>query len=387
MIYRLLYRLALAHIDAERAHRAAVRALAAVAAIGPLRRGLAALLRPRDPALRVDALGRTLPSPLALAAGFDKDATAFPALLSVGFGAAEVGTITARPQPGNPRPRVFRLARERALVNSMGFPSEGADAAAARLAARDRQAGVVGVNVGRTRAAADATADCRACVARLAAHADYLVLNVSSPNTPGLRDLQAVDRLAELIAAARAGIEDAFRAHAGGGPDSPPGSADVAASPAGAPGADRRVPLLVKIAPDLSDEAVDAIAELALRERLDGLIATNTTVDRGCLRDPSSPDDPGVGGISGAPLRPRALAVLRRLRARTQGRVTLISAGGVETAADVWERIRAGATVVQAYTGYVYGGPLWPWRVNRELARMARAAGYGRVQDAVGADA
>lgn len=363
MIYRLLYTLLLSRFDAERVHRLTGRALAALAAVGPLRRLIHACLAPRDPALRVNALGLELPSPLGLAAGFDKDATTFAAQLALGFGSVEVGTITAQPQPGNPRPRIFRLTRERALVNRMGFPNDGAVAAAARLAARGRgpAGGVVGVNVGKTRAADDAAADCRQSVALLAGHADYLVLNVSSPNTPGLRDLQAVDRLAELIAAARAGIADA------------------------APG--RRVPLLVKIAPDLSDEDVDAIAELAVREGLDGLIATNTTIDRGCLRDPVAPDVPATGGISGAPLRPRALAVLRRLRARAGGRLTLIAVGGVESADDAWERIRAGATLVQAYTGYVYGGPLWPRRVNRELARLARAAGYARVQDAVGADA
>jgi len=357
VIYRLLYTLLLSRIDAERMHRVTAHGLTALTRVPPLRALLRRLLAPRDPALRVQALGLTLPTPLGLAAGFDKDAAGFEAYASLGFGCVEVGTITAHGQPGNPGKRIFRLTRERALVNRMGFPNGGAAAAEARLVRRERGT-VVGVNVGKTRVAEDADADYRESVRRLAPHADYLVLNVSSPNTPGLRDMQAVERLAELIAAVRAELSDA-----GGGTP----------------------PLLVKIAPDLSDDDVDAVADLALRERLDGLIATNTTIDRGALRDPSAADVPAEGGISGAPLRPRALAVLRRLHARTEGRLTLISVGGIETADDAWERIRAGATLVQAYTGFVYGGPLWPRRVNRDLARRVREAGLASVGEAVGA--
>jgi len=360
VIYRLLYTLLLSRFDAERVHRLTARALVALNRIAPLRRLLRALLAPHDPVLRVRALGLDFPSPLGLAAGFDKDAAGFDAYATLGFGCVEVGTITAEGQPGNPGKRIFRLTRERALVNRMGFPNAGAAAAEARLARGDRAHDVVvGVNVGKTKLAADADADYRESVRRLAPHADYLVLNVSSPNTPGLRDMQAVDRLAGLIAAVRAALGEA------------------GSSP----------PLLVKIAPDLSDEDLDAVADLALRERLDGLIATNTTIDRGALRDPSAADVPAEGGISGAPLKPRALAVLRRLHARTEGRLTLISVGGIETADDAWSRIRAGATLVQSYTGFVYGGPLWPRRVNRDLARRAREASLASVQEAVGADA
>jgi dihydroorotate dehydrogenase len=355
VIYRLLYTLLVSRFDAERSHRFTARGLRAANAIAPVRRLLRTLLAPRDPALRVRALGLDFPSPLGLAAGFDKDAACFDAYATLGFGFVEVGTVTAQGQPGNAGTRVFRLTRERALVNRMGFPNEGAAAAEARLRGRDRTACVVGVNVGKTRLAADADADYQASVRRLAPHADYLVLNVSSPNTPGLRDMQAVDRLAELVGAVRAALGDGSR-----------------------------LPLLVKIAPDLSDEDLDAIADLALRERLDGLIATNTTIDRGSLREPTAPDVPAEGGISGAPLKSRSLTVLRRLHARTGGRMTLISVGGIETAEDAWERIRAGATLVQAYTGFVYGGPLWPRRVNRGLARRVREAALGSVQDAVG---
>ena len=358
MIYRLLYTLLLSRFDAERVHRLTAHGLIALTRVPPLRALLRRLLAPRDPALHVRALGLDFPSPLGLAAGFDKDATGFEAYASLGFGCVEVGTITAHGQLGNAGRRIFRLTRERALVNRMGFPNAGAVAAEARLRGRTSDT-VVGVNVGKTRAAADADADYRESVRRLAPHADYLVLNVSSPNTPGLRDMQAVERLAELVAAVRAELDAA--------PSAPP--------------------LLVKIAPDLSDNDVDAIADLALRERLDGLIATNTTIDRGALRDPAAPDVPAEGGISGAPLRPRALEVLRRLHARTNGRLTLISVGGIETADDAWERIRAGATLVQVYTGFVYGGPLWPRRINRGLARHVREAGLTGVGEAVGTGA
>jgi len=359
VIYRLLYTLLLSRFDAERVHRFTARSLIALNRVPPLRRLLRALLTPRDPTLRVHALGLGFPSPLGLAAGFDKEAAGFDAYASLGFGFVEIGTVTAHGQPGNTGTRIFRHTRERALVNRMGFPNEGAAAAEPRLRERDRSAAVVGVNVGKTRLADDADGDYQESVRRLAPHADYLVLNVSSPNTPGLRDLQTVDRLAALITAVRVAL------------------ADIA----------RPVPLLIKIAPDLSDEDVDAIADLALRERLDGLIATNTTIDRGTLRDPTAPDVPAEGGISGAPLKPRALAVLRRLHARTEGRLTLISVGGIETADDAWERIRAGATLVQAYTGFVYGGPLWPRRINRGLARRVHEAGLASVAEAIGAAA
>jgi dihydroorotate dehydrogenase len=316
--------------------------------VGPrwARRLLRRACAPRDPALRVRALGLDLPSPLGLAAGFDKDAAHVDALAALGFGFVEVGTVTARPQPGNPRPRMFRLPADRALVNRMGFNNAGAQAAAARLA-RARDPGVVvGVNIGKTKDADDPVADYRASAAALAAHADYLVINVSSPNTPGLRDLQAVTELEPIVAAVREGMGE------------------------------RAVPLLVKIAPDLADADVDAVADLALRVGLDGLVATNTTIGRDGLRTPAATvQGLGAGGLSGAPLAERSLAVLRRLRARVGPELTIISVGGVQDAGDAWARLQAGATLVQAYTAFVYGGPLWPRRVQRGLARRARAAG------------
>jgi dihydroorotate dehydrogenase len=283
-------------------------------------------------------------------------------MLALGFGFVEIGTVTAEAQPGNPRPRMFRLPRDRALVNRLGFNNAGAAAAAARLAARG--AGVVGANIGKTKrvAEAEAAADFAASAARLAPHADYLVVNVSSPNTPGLRDLQAATKLEPILRAVRAACDGA------------------------APG--RRVPLLVKIAPDLADEDIDAVADLALALGLDGIIATNTTISRAGLATPAATVTAlGAGGLSGAPLKARALAVLQRLRARAGDRLALVAVGGIETGADAWARIRAGATLVQAYTGFVYGGPAWPRRVHRELAARVRAAGLASIEDAIGADA
>ena len=351
-MYRLLYRMVLRRVPAEAAHLAAfalIRVFGRVARVP----GAAWLLRrwlgPRDPVLRVRALGLEFPGRLGLAAGFDKDARGTRGLAALGFGFVEVGTVTARAQPGNPRPRMFRLTADRALVNRMGFNNAGAAAAAARLA-RARGGPPVGVNIGKSRAApdADAAADYAASARAVAAVAGYVVVNVSSPNTPGLRDLQAANRLRPVLVAVRAALDAAV------------------------PG--RRVPLLVKIAPDLADADVDAVADLALELGLDGIIATNTTVSRDGLASPAAEvAAAGAGGLSGPPLRARALEVLTRLHARAGDRLVLIAAGGIETPDDAWERLRAGATLVQAYTGFVYGGPLWPRRMHAGLARRMKA--------------
>jgi dihydroorotate dehydrogenase len=358
VIYRLLFKLVLQRLDAEQAHQLGARVLRLLSTLPFLRDIARRALRPSDPALRVKALGREFPSPLGVAAGFDKDGSAFDGLAALGFGFVEVGTVTAQGQPGNERPRIFRLGRDRAMVNRMGFPNPGADAVAPRLAAR-RPGDVVAINVGKTRAVAEdqIAADYRAAVRTLAPLADFLVLNVSSPNTPGLRDLQSAERLAALIAE----VKDELAKHR------------------------VQLPLLVKIAPDLADEDIDAIADLAVGQQLDGLIATNTTIGRDGLTTPAAEvAQLGFGGLSGAPLKARSLEVLRRLRARTCDDLVLISAGGIETADDAWERIEAGATLVQAYTGFVYGGPLWPRAINRGLSQRVRAAGLASVQDAVG---
>ncbi len=360
-MYRLFYWLVLRRLPAEATHRVSFALLRALALLPGVARVMHRLCAPRAPELRVHAFDRELPGPLGLAAGFDKDAKGVRALFALGFGFVEVGTVTAEPQPGNPLPRLFRLPRDRALINRMGFNNAGAAAAARRLVHRGE--GTVGVNIGKTKrvAEADAIADFTASAARLAPLADYLVVNVSSPNTPGLRDLQAADKLRPLLTAVRTACD--------------------LASPL------RRVPLLVKIAPDLADADIDAIAELALELGLDGIIATNTTIARTGLVTPDDVVAPlGAGGLSGAPLKDRALAVLRRLRAKVGARLTLVAAGGIETADDAWQRIRAGATLVQAYTGFIYGGPGWPRRVHRELAARIRAANLTSIEQAIGAD-
>ncbi|WP_018386020.1 quinone-dependent dihydroorotate dehydrogenase [Wenjunlia vitaminophila] len=364
-MYALLFRLVFRRMDPEQAHHRAFTAIRIAAALPGVRSLLARLLARPRPTLAVHALGRDMPGPFGLAAGFDKDAVGVDGLSMLGFDHVEIGTVTAEPQPGNPRPRLFRLPRDRALVNRMGFNNEGSAAVAARLAARAgqpwRRRVVIGVNIGKTKAVAEADAvqDYVTSAERLAPYAAYLVVNVSSPNTPGLRDLQAVDRLEPLLTAVREAADSA---------------------------AGRRVPLLVKIAPDLADEDVDAVADLALRLDLDGIVATNTTVGRaGLATDATTVAGLGPGGLSGPPLKDRSLAVLRRLRARTGDRLTLVGVGGVETAEDVWERILAGATLVQGYSGFIYHGPLWNRRLHRGLAALLEASPHRTLAEAVGA--
>lgn len=356
MVYRFLFKAVSKRIPAEAAHSLAARALRVVTAVPGVRAALSLALGPRDSSLEVRALGRTFPSPLGVAGGMDKDATWFEALGALGFGFVEVGTVTARAQHGNPGKRVWRLTDDRALLNRMGFPNSGADAAAHRLRRRSGQT-IVGANLGKSKAAPieDAGADYRASVRRLAPLVEFLVLNVSSPNTPGLRQLQAVGPLRALIADVRE---------------------ELAAARA-------PVPLLVKIGPDLNDEEIDAVAQLAVELELDGVVATNTTGQReGLVSDPALWDR--EGGISGAPLKARSLEVLRRLHERVGDRMVLISVGGIETADDVWQRLTAGATLVEAYTGFVYGGPLWPSRINRGLARRLRESGHSSLEQLIG---
>ena len=355
MFYKLFFRVVLSRIPAETAHRWAFAAIRSAFGVPLLRRVLRWLFAPAQPVLRTEALGTVFPSPLGLAAGFDKNAEGVAALAGLGFGFIEVGTVTPKPQPGNPRPRMFRLTADAALINRMGFNNEGAEAVAARLERLPRPTrterrtnrtsfdGVsvpVGVNIGKnkTTSEADAVADYRSAAERLAPLADYLVVNVSSPNTPGLRELQAVDRLRPVLREVRT--------------------------------ASRR-PVLVKIAPDLADPDIDAIADLAVDLGLDGIIATNTTVRRSGLRQ--DPDE--AGGLSGAPLAGRSREVLLRLAGRVGDRLVLVSAGGVRTAEDVWDRLACGATLVQIYTSFVYTGPFLMRRLNKEVARRAEREG------------
>ncbi|TFD35998.1 quinone-dependent dihydroorotate dehydrogenase [Cryobacterium sp. TMT1-19] len=343
-MYPLIFSLFLTRLDPERAHHLAFTVIRALPAFG-VGRVVHRFTRPRTD-LGVQTLGLRFQSPFGVAAGFDKDGEAVLGLGQLGFGHVEVGTITAVPQPGNPKPRLFRLIPDRAVVNRMGFNNAGARAARVRLAHVRSAAGrpVLGINIGKSRVTAveDATADYLVSAALLAPLADYLVVNVSSPNTPGLRGLQELDRLAPLLRAVK--------------------------TEAGA------TPLLVKIAPDLADAEVTRISELVVELGLDGIIATNTTTSRAGLKtDAATVEAAGAGGLSGAPLQARSLAVLRVIRAAVPRELCVISVGGVETAEHVAERLAAGATLVQGYTGFLYRGPLWARQINRGLDRILAA--------------
>jgi dihydroorotate dehydrogenase len=334
-MYRLFFWLVLRHLPAEWVHHTSFALLRGLMAVPGVRALCRRWLGPRTP---VRAMGLDFPGPLGLAAGFDKNAVGVTAMAALGFGFVEIGTVTAQPQPGNPRPRLFRLPADRALVNRLGFNNEGCEAVARRLERLDRRGIIVGVNIGKTKVVPDseADADYELSARRLGPLADYMVVNVSSPNTPGLRDLQTVSRLRPLLERVRRALDEV---------------------------APKRVPLLVKIAPDLADDDVDAVCDLALELGLDGIVATNTTIGRDGLRSTDVPQ----GGLSGAPLKARALAVISRLAARANGKLTLVAVGGIETAADAQARLDAGAHLVQAYTGFVYGGPLWPRRVQSSI--------------------
>ncbi|HET6165408.1 MAG TPA: quinone-dependent dihydroorotate dehydrogenase [Marmoricola sp.] len=352
--YRLLFDRGLTHVDPERAHHAA---FAGIRAAGPVLRGLDRLDHRWEAARRrtggVRVMGIDFPAVLGLAAGFDKNALGIDSLGALGFGFVEVGTVTGDPQSGNARPRLVRLPADRAVVNRMGFNNDGAEAVARRLARRQRRhrpdrGPVLGINIGKTKVVPEdaAIADYEKSTGLLAPYADYLVVNVSSPNTPGLRDLQAVAKLEPLLRAVRRRADDV---------------------------ADHHVPLLVKIAPDLADDDVLEVADLATAIDLDGIVATNTTTSRAGLSSP--PEDveaAGTGGLSGTPLRERALEVVRLLRRRVGEDLALIGVGGISTASDAIERLAAGADLVQAYTAFVYEGPLWPRRVNSAIDKERR---------------
>ena len=338
-MYRFLFRHVLSRLDPEFAHHLAFLVIRMLPALG-----VGALIRRAtrpDPRLAVGTLGLTFPSPFGVAAGFDKDARGIRGLGQLGFGHVEVGTITARAQPGNPKPRLFRLIPDRAVINRMGFNNHGAATAVPRLEREARRGirPIIGVNIGKSRVVEvdDAIPDYLESTRLLAPHADYLVVNVSSPNTPGLRGLQELDKLAPLLEAVR----------------------DAAAG----------VPVLVKIAPDLSDDEVLKIAELAVGLRLAGIVATNTTLSRAGLQtDPAVVLAAGAGGLSGPPVAARAIEVLLLLRGAVPADFCLISVGGVESGSDVAARLAAGATLVQGYTAFLYRGPLWAAAINRELA-------------------
>ena len=336
-------------LDAEQAHNLTLRALAAL----PARRPAA-----DDPRLAVGILGLNLPNPVGLAAGFDKGATVPDALLGLGFGFVEVGGVVPRPQPGNPRPRVFRLKADGAVINRFGLNSEGLDVVADRLAARAGRPGVVGVNIGANKDAADRLADYVACTARLAPHVAFVTVNVSSPNTPGLRDLQGEAFLDELLARV-------VEARDGTG---------------------ARAAVLLKIAPDITLDALDAICATALRRGVQGLVVSNTTVAR-----PESLTETVLaretGGLSGRPLFGPATKLLAETYLRVGGKVPLIGVGGVDSAEAAWTKIRAGASLVQLYSALVYQGPGLVGAIKRGLLDRLQREGLPNLAAAVGREA
>jgi dihydroorotate dehydrogenase len=335
----------LSRLDAETAHGIAISAL---------KMGLAPRDRGADAAsLSTTVWGRALPNPIGLAAGFDKNAEVPDAMLDAGFGLVEIGTVTPKPQPGNPRPRLFRLPEDKGVINRMGFNGQGLDGALPRLSARARR-GFVGVNIGANKDSEDRTGDYVTCAAALAPHADYLVCNVSSPNTPGLRNLQGRAQLSELIERVQEAVNG------------------------------RKVPLLVKIAPDVTEDDLDDIVAVARALRIDGLIVGNTTLSRPATLQSSRKGE--TGGLSGAPLMALSTEVLKKAAQRVERQFPLIGAGGVGSGADAYAKICAGATLVQLYSMMVYGGPPLIRRIKDELATLLARDGFKSVGDAVGAD-
>jgi dihydroorotate dehydrogenase len=359
--YRLI-RAPLFGLPPELSHRIATTALRGALAPPAVRGALSRALAVDEPALRVRRWGIDFPNPVGLAAGFDKSGASFNALAALGFGFVEIGTVTAEPQPGNPLPRLFRLPADRALLNRMGFNNPGAEAVARRLG-ESRIDPILGINLGKSKVAPleRATEDYLRSFELLEPFARYLVVNVSSPNTPGLRELQDARPLRQLLGT----IVRAARARAGGG--RPP------------------CPVLVKLAPDLTDPQIDEAVEIAMEEGASGIVAVNTTVSRAGLATPAERVEAlGAGGISGPPLRARAQAVVGRIHRRTAGAVPIVGVGGIETAEHAWDRIRAGASLIQVYTGLVYQGPGMVRRINLGLRRLLEREGCDSLEQVVG---
>ncbi|WBT07711.1 quinone-dependent dihydroorotate dehydrogenase [Corynebacterium sp. SCR221107] len=337
----------------ERIHGIISQGLGLLNSVYPVNRAMGTIVGVHDPILRQEVFGTVFPAPLGLAAGFDKNGTAPDAWSAVGFGYAELGTVTASPQPGNPTPRLFRLPEDKAILNRMGFNNLGAAAVADNLRRR-RSNDVIGINIGKTKVvpASEAVEDYRRSASLLGDLANYLVVNVSSPNTPGLRDLQAVESLRPILKAVQEST---------------------------------KTPVLVKIAPDLSDEDIDAVADLALELGIAGIVATNTTISReGLKTDAHKVEAMGAGGISGAPLTERSQEVLKRLYAKVGDQLVLIGVGGITTPQQAWERIAAGATLLQGYTHFIYGGLDWIRDIHLGIAAQLRAYEYSNISEAVG---
>ncbi|KKC26359.1 quinone-dependent dihydroorotate dehydrogenase [Sphingomonas sp. SRS2] len=343
MSFYTAFRPLLFTLEAERAHRATIRALRLKPGKAPA----------ADPRLAIDVAGLRFPNPVGLAAGFDKDAQVPDAMLGLGFGFTEVGTLTPFPQAGNPRPRLFRLVEDEAVINRMGFNNGGQAAAHERLLRRNARPGIVGVNIGANKDAADRIADYARGVQVMAGVARYLTVNISSPNTPGLRALQDRGALDDLLGAV------------------------MAARPAGGP------PVFLKVAPDLEPADIDDVAEISAAHRLDGLIVSNTTITRPVL---ASRHGGETGGLSGAPLKDLAQQRLADFRKATGGAMPLIAAGGIASAEDAYARIRAGASLVQLYSALVYEGPGLAKRINAGLVKLLDRDGFATIGEAVGSE-
>jgi dihydroorotate dehydrogenase len=350
MIYRRLLRPLLFRLPPETAHELALDTLRFLPT-GTV----------KSVSTPVRRFGLEFKNPVGLAAGFDKNGVAVDALARMGFGFIEVGTVTNQPQTGNPKPRIFRLPSDRALINRLGFNNQGAEQVAANLR-RSKRNCVIGVNIGKSRSVPidEAIADYLASFEKIYQVADYVAINVSSPNTPNLRELQAPDRLKELINA----LQERNRELAGEG---------------------IRKPLLLKIAPDLTDKEIESIVEVALTTQIVGIIATNTTISRdGLQTPPASIQSYGEGGLSGAPLRKKSTDIISRAYAVSRGKLPIIGVGGVFTAEDTWEKIRAGAGLIQLYTGFIYEGPRIARRVNEGLDAILKRERFDSIDEAIG---
>lgn len=337
-------------LDPEEAHKLAIKALSS--GFFPT------LARPDPPALATSLWGLRFPNPVGMAAGFDKSAEAPDALLQMGFGFVEVGTVTPMPQEGNPKPRLFRLAEDEAIVNRMGFNNDGAVQVRGRLARHKNRPGIIGVNLGKNKTTEDAAADYEKGIVLLAPMANYVVINISSPNTPGLRALQGRDALAALLGRSRAALKTTLP--------------------------ERTPPLLVKVAPDLEEKDRQDIAEVVMASGIDGLIVSNTTVARPeSLLSTSAKE---TGGLSGRPLFEHSTRVLADFYRLTEGKLPLIGAGGIASGEQAYAKIKAGASLVQVYSALIYKGPWLVERIKRELFALMRRDGYMKIADAVGAD-
>jgi dihydroorotate dehydrogenase len=350
-------------LDPEQAHHFSMRLFARAMRVAPLRRLLASIYQPHDPRLCVRRFGIDFPSPVGLAAGFDKNAEWFEALATLGFGFIEVGTLTGQAQPGNPQPRLFRVPRDRALINRLGFNNKGSAAAAVALAHRTDTT-ILGINIGKSKIVpnADAVIDYLLSFERLFPFGRYFVVNVSSPNTPGLRELQERGPLTALLRALTES-NHALAKQCGIEPK----------------------PILLKIAPDLSEYQMEAIVEMTREVPIAGLVATNTTITRSGLQTPNSiVEKIGAGGLSGGPLTQRSRAFVAKLYRDTEGRLPIIGVGGIMGGEDAWQMIRAGASLVQTYTGFIYGGPGFVRSIHRHLLRRLHERGASSLDAVVG---